>query len=127
MTQSPQYYENSVFSRCNRTELYQLCGQAGIVIPPNASKQAMIEALDGLHDPKLEDTKHPINSCRYALIEFVRDHWQQLHTQITCPMKDLPVNPKPCFSCVDQQVMACWVTNKTNEDKFEKYRLKVIA
>jgi hypothetical protein len=85
----------------------------------------MIAYLQGDEEvPLLYDEDHSIHCYRHALIDFVRDYWKKLATQITCPMKDLPTNPRPCFGCLDTQVIACIVNNKENEKLIESYRLK---
>jgi hypothetical protein len=68
-------------------------------------------------DLEVDETQQPIDRYRLALIGFVTEHWQKIQTQITCPMRELPTNPRPCFGCLDTQVMACVVTNRDNEPK----------
>jgi hypothetical protein len=115
---------SSAFDRCNRTELYQLCVRAEIPVRPNETREAMIAYLNGEKEPVLQDEKdHAIHSWRHGIIRFVDEYWKQIETQLDCPVRKLrdPNNPdpRPCFGCLDTQVIACIVDNEENEPLIE--------
>jgi len=123
---------SSIFSRCNHTELYQLCINAHLRVGPNDAKETMIAYLEGEAEPPeaSEEEYNIVHSWRGGLIRFAEDFWKHIATQITCPMKDLKStthpNPKPCYGCLDQQVIACVVSNSHNEKEIEHRRLNVV-
>lgn len=41
---------------------------------------------------------------------FVNDFWPKLQSQIECPAKSR--DPRACYECPDQQVIACLVKNE---------------
>ena len=65
--------------------------------------------------PELDEWSHPIDSWRHGIIGFLSDHWSTLEPQIKCPAKNLrhPThpNPRPCFGCLDTQVISCVARN----------------
>jgi hypothetical protein len=76
----------------------------------------MISYLTGETDPPaLDESTHPIDAWRHGIIGFLLDHWAQLQPQIKCPAKDLRSttnhNPRPCFGCLDAQVITCVAQN----------------
>lgn len=104
------------FQALNRTELYQTCRRAGINVPPDAQRDDLIAYLTGQLEPEgVTEWTHVIDSWRHGIIGFLNDHWATLEPQIKCPAKNLrhPThpNPRPCFGCLDMQVMACVVRN----------------
>jgi hypothetical protein len=111
----------TVFAALNQTELYQLCRGAGLPVRPDATREHIIRTLEGL-EPPMEEAEHPIDQYRLALIGFVKANWERIQTQITCPMRELPTNPRPCFGCPDSRVIACMVDNRNNADKIVKYK-----
>ncbi len=121
---TPSATSSNLFAALNRTELYQLCRQAGLTVEPGASREKMVQLLEGTETAVLAEDQHSINRYRLALIGFVSANWERIQTQITCPMKELPTNPKPCFGCTDTRVLACMVDNRANADKIEKYKPK---
>lgn len=109
---------------CNRTELYQLCRRAGITAHPATPRHTLISYLTGDEEPLSED--HPIDSWRHGIIGFIQEYWSMLETQLVCPAKDLRhpenPNPRPCFGCVDAQVITCVVDNAENEHLIQLHR-----
>lgn len=118
LTQSPS--SSTPYETLNRTELYQLCRRAGLTVAPDATRERMVALLWGEEEAGVE-TEHPVDRYRLALIGFVSANWEKIQTQITCPMRDLPTNPRPCFGCTDTRVLACMVDNHANKDKIEKH------
>lgn len=108
------------FYRCNKTELYQLCRDAGIPVHPGATKDTMIGLLTGELDPG--EVEHPIDSWREGLTGFVFEYWKRLEPQLTCPIKSK--DPTSCWGCLDTQVMTCVVQNPTNEHRIQLHRKK---
>lgn len=103
---------NSSLGRLNRTELYQMCRGAGVNVTPSATREELIAFLTGEAEPQgVNEATHPIDSWRHGIIGFLGDHWSTLEPQIKCPAKNLrhPTNPnpRPCFGCLDAQVIAC--------------------
>lgn len=123
---------SSIFSRANHTELHQLCLNAGLRVGPNDAKETMIAYLEGEAEPPeaSEEEYNVVNAWRGGLIRFAEAFWKHIATQITCPMKDLKSeahpNPKPCYGCLDQQVIACVVSNAENEKRINNFRLNVV-
>jgi hypothetical protein len=119
---------STLFDRCNHTELYQLCNRVGIPVRPNEARETMIALLEGEQEPvPLDEADHPIHTWRHGLINFARDYWKQIESQVDCPVrkifdKDNP-DPRPCFGCTDTQVIACVIGNSTNESLVEARRL----
>ena len=111
------------FESFNRTELYQLCRKAGMVVDPTTSKKYLAMYLSGeLAPPALTKERHTVDSWRYALIDFMSDYWSVLQAQLKCPAKNMK-NPdpekevkEPCFGCPDAAVMRC-VSTIMYEDK----------
>lgn len=120
MTQSDPLSKE--FEALNHTELYQLCRAAGLTVTPATGRDRLVELLLGVGEPNLAEAQHPIDRYRLALIGFVGANWERIQTQITCPMRELPTNPRPCFGCLDSHVVSCLVDNRANLDKIEKYK-----
>lgn len=101
---------HSIFQAYNRTELYQLCRKAGLAVQPSWEKDHYIAALLGA---ELPTAANAIDDLRDSLIMFIDEYWSTLQAQLKCPAKNLhspdptKVNSKPCYSCVDMQVVAC--------------------
>jgi len=117
------------FAKFNRTELYQTCLRVGIQVLPSATNEEMIAYLEGeAEPPEIPEPHHPLHIHRLGLIDFVADHWKELETQLVCPMKMLKhptkPDPRPCFKCIDVQVLTCLVSNQENEPLIDRYRLK---
>jgi hypothetical protein len=109
------------FSRCNETELYQLCRRAGVRVHPSATKVELISYLLGENEPPpLSEAAHPIDSWRHGLTGFVFAHWARLEPQLTCPIKSK--DPRSCWGCLDTQVIACVSQNPQNEHLIELHR-----
>ena len=118
----------SPYERFNRTELYQTCMRAGILVRPNEATVDMIAYLEGWKEPPTyTEANHAIHSWRNALIAFFHEYWRRIETQITCPARHLKdkVNPntRPCYGCTDMQVIACVVDLKNNEPFVLKHKL----
>lgn len=98
----PYEYVCEQLSRCNRTELYQMCRRRGLGAEPSASKDELIKLF--LSDtPSV--TSNVFDSWRHGLTGFVFEHWKVLEPQLTCPIRSK--NPKSCWGCLDTQVIAC--------------------
>jgi len=100
----------------NHTELYQTCRRVGLNVRPNATIPQLIAYIMGDEvPPPLDEATHPIDSWRHGIIGFLLDHWTTLEPQIKCPAKNLrhPTEPnlRPCFGCVDAQVITCVTQN----------------
>ncbi len=100
----------------NHTELYQTCLRAGFKVHPGSDRGFFIAVLMGEEQATpIDEESHPIDSWRIGIIEFLREHWAVVEPQLTCPAKNLghPTNPnpRPCFGCVDAQVIECVTKN----------------
>ena len=120
---------SSPFDHCNHTELYQLCVRAQIPVLPNESREMMISYLEGESEPVLQkEGDHPIHAWRNGIIRFVDDYWKQIETQLDCPVRKLRdlehPDLRPCFGCIDTQVIACIVDNEDNERLIEERKKK---
>jgi len=114
------FYNNSELHALNHTELYQRCRAIGIKVHPRSTREELITYLLGEAETLIyDDASHPLDSLRRGIISFLEDYWATLAPQVKCPAKMLrhPItpNPKPCFGCVDTQVIACIVKNTKNE------------
>lgn len=118
----------SVYERFNRTELYQTCVQAGILVRPNEATVEMIAYLEGWKEPP-HYTKEDLvlHGWRDAFIAFFHEYWRRIETQISCPARHLKdkvnPNPNPCYGCNDMQVIACIVDLQENEPLVQVHRL----
>ncbi len=109
------------FSRCNETELYQLCQRAKIRVHPSATKIELISYLTGEQEPPpLRENEHPFDSWRQGLTGFVFEYWERLEPQLTCPIKSK--DPRSCWGCLDAQVITCIIQNPKNEHLIELHR-----
>lgn len=106
-----------IYQCCNHTELYQLCRDLGLNVPPEADRQQLM-AFHMMGAPK--GTVNTLDGWRNGIAGFVLDHWKVLQNQIMCPLRSK--DPKSCFGCLDTQVVACVVSNPTNEHNIERYR-----
>lgn len=93
---------DDLLQNCNRTELYQLCQKAGLVVSPKLSREALAKTLTGDIE---EAEENPLDPWRHGLAAFVLRHWTVLQNQITCPLQSK--DPLSCFGCLDTQVIAC--------------------
>lgn len=106
----------------NRTELYQACRRAGISVPASATRNELIAFLYGEGDeaPNVTDT------WREGIIGFLNEYWSMLEAQLKCPAKNLrhPTNPnpKPCYGCVDAQVIMCVINDQKVEQLIQLHR-----
>jgi hypothetical protein len=107
-----QTSSDSSWELCNHTELYQLCRRVGLSPLPSYSREQLIALLEGTEEE--ERVWHPVDSYRDAIKCFIDDFRPKLQSQLTCPAKD-PMDPRPCFKCVDAQVFAFLVNNETCE------------
>ena len=98
------------WARVNDTELYQICRKAGLDVLPRDSREHLIALLEGYEEQSMPENYHPIDTLRDALMAFVIDHWSKIQSQVTCPAKTC--DPRACYGCVDQQVVACFVKNQ---------------
>jgi hypothetical protein len=105
------------FSRCNHTELFQLCLRSGINVVPSATKEQLIAYLT-IEEPPPEASQ--IDMWRRGLTGFVFQYWSRLEPQLTCPIRSK--DPKSCWGCLDAQVIACVVQNPKNEHLIELHR-----
>lgn len=110
----PDSIPDEVFADINRTELYQLCRQAGLHVHPAWDRLKLVRALQDRLAPEDLSFEHPVDSIRDALIAFIDQHWRTLRPQLKCPAKDLKNpdlskrNERPCFGCSDMQVTTCF-------------------
>ncbi len=121
-------FESYGLDALNHTELYQKCIRASLVVHPRSTREEMIGYLTGaLVSPLMEEIDHPIHQWRYGIIGFLTEYWQTLAPQIKCPAKMLhhpqTPDPRPCFGCIDTQVIACaCVLNGKNEKLISLHR-----
>lgn len=120
--------QHSPFEAYNHTELYQTCIGAGILVRPNESREVMISLLEGEQEPpEMTEGDHVFHNWRHGIINFLLDRWRAVETQIMCPARQLkdPVNPnpRPCFGCLDAQVIHCLVDNPANVNLIAAHRL----
>lgn len=120
--------QRSPFEAYNHTELYQTCLHAGILVRPNESREEMIAFIEGWKEPPaLTEADHVFHTWRHGIIGFINEYWRRLETQLTCPARMLKhpttPNPKPCFGCLDTQVVYCLVNNIVNAKFIEAHRL----
>lgn len=112
---SPRLLE--ALARCNRTELYQLCKQAGYTPATGATRDELIDQLSGRIDLPTKTTE--IDRWRQGLKGFVEQHWSILQPQLTCPIrKDI----NACNGCLDTQVVACVVEQRECESLIQLHR-----
>lgn len=119
----------SVFDGYNQTELLQACARARINVVPSTAREQLISYLDGeVEPPDTKEIDNIFHSWRYGIIGFLNDHWREIESQITCPARDLRSttnpNPKPCFGCLDTQVVSCLIENSKYIPLIESHRLK---
>ena len=100
---------SALTTRCNHTELHQLCVAAGLVVSPAFSKEELAKQLLGVSEDAVEN---PLDPWRHALAGFVLKHWQELQNQVTCPLQSK--DPLSCFGCLDAQVVSCLNVNKSH-------------
>ncbi len=112
----------------NRTELYQLCRKAGLIIHPATPREYMMKYLSGeLTPPLMTEVNHPVDMWRHGIIGFLLEYWGRIHAQLKCPAKNLrhpdeaKRDARPCFGCLDQQVMTCVVSNAKHEHIIRKH------
>jgi hypothetical protein len=109
-----------IYRECNRTELYQLCKDLGLTVPPHASREELMYMhLCGTSELEPGMLSNIFDEWRRALAAFVLEHWSRLQNQITCPLQSK--DPMSCFGCLDTQVVACIVANPSNEFQIERY------
>ena len=109
------------FDKLNSTELYQLCIGAGLKVEPAADRELMVRMLEGLEE---KEYQNPVDRYRLGLIGFATEYWDKIQTQIMCPMRSLPTNPKPCFGCLDTKAVSCVVNNRENERHINRHMPK---
>jgi hypothetical protein len=108
MTLSDMSNDTELLSRCNCTELYQICRRLGLSVQPATNKEQMIRILLGEEPPP--DCKNEADSWRDAIMDFLLDHWQTVRGLLDCPAKS--GDSMSCYKCLDQQVVSCLVENK---------------
>jgi hypothetical protein len=104
---------------CNRTELFQMCQEAGLKPLPKHGINELMLMLVGEHQHNPDDF-NDIDSWRHGLAGFVLDHWKVLQNQLKCPLKSQ--DPLSCFGCLDAQVICCITTNSNNLVQIRRYR-----
>ena len=113
----------ALFEPVNRTELYQLCKQAGIEVPTGKTRGFYARALLIGRQASVQDPDSlPINSWRVAISTFVKQHWRELQGLITCPIGSGDF--RSCWDCLDTQVLACVQTNHANRAELVTLRKK---
>lgn len=118
----------SAYDRYNYTELYQMCIRARLPVRPNTARIDLVAYLEGeAEPPDVDENDNIFNSWRTAFIDFLLEHWKKIETQITCPARHLKdpknPNPRPCFGCIDTQVVTCLIQNHDAESLVNAYRL----
>lgn len=124
------------YDACNRTELYQLCSRAGIMLSPATPREKMVSYLLGEDEPP--PAEHAIHVWRNGLIGLVQDYWAGIEAQLRCPAKELgppagmgdppkpdPSNPQAplaCYRCIDTRVISCLVENSSHEALIQLHR-----
>lgn len=109
--------ESAGLRACNRTELYQMCQQAGLnPVPANTREELMALIIIGTQPEMVND----LDSWRHGLAGYVLDHWRVLQNQIKCPLKSQ--DPLSCFGCLDTKVTCCLASNESNLISIRKYR-----
>jgi len=101
----PELY--SALSRCNRTELIQLCEKAGVGIHPNMPTEDILLTFLG-DKPEVEN---PMNIWRDAIMGFILANWERIRPQLRCPASSQ--DPKACYECSDMRVVACLTTSSS--------------
>ena len=99
-----------------------MCRNAGVNVLPSSTREELIAYLVGEAFPQgVDEATHPIDAWRHGIIGFLGDHWSTLEPQIKCPAKNLrhPVNPnpRPCFGCLDAQVITCVAQNDSDVER----------
>lgn len=107
------------FAPCNRTELYQICRRNGIFVPPNTSRDDMVEYILGTKEPP--EVGHPIDAWRHGIMGVIIEHADVVQATLNCPAKTL--DPLACFQCTDTQVMSCVLQNPNDEHLIATRRL----
>lgn len=120
--------QHSPFEAYNHTELYQTCINAGILVRPNEVREEMIAYLEGWKEPPpITDADNVFHTWRHGIIGFLNEYWRRVETQLMCPARMMKhptnPNPKPCFGCLDTQVVHCLVNNLENAKFIEAHRL----
>lgn len=111
----------ALFERLNHTELYQIAREAGFVVMPNLSREALIRIIiRDVEPPPIPE--HSVDEWRRAIMLFIIDHRKRLETQLDCPAKSF--HPDACFSCVDAQVVSCLTSNASNIHLIQLHRKK---
>jgi len=98
----------ALFARLNHTELYQIAREAGHVVMPNLTREALIRII--IYDrsaPNIDEQS--FDEWRWAIMRFIIDHRKRLETQISCPARSFKEDA--CFGCVDAQVVSCLADN----------------
>jgi hypothetical protein len=137
MQTTPFGDDRETYSRFNQTELYQMCRRVGLIVPPNASKNELIEYYLGRAVPP--EFVHPVDSLRWGLVHLVREFYRRLETQLDCPAKVLGtpiapgdpdvddlIHPKACFTCEDAKVLSC-VNENDGQEKLIQLRRKDVV
>ena len=125
---------SSQLQACNRTELYQLCRNAGMVIHPGSPREWLLGYLTGeLEPPPMQEDEHPIDKWRLAFISFLGDYWDKIHPQLRCHARNFrhydpaQCDTRPCFKCPDAKVMMCVAENSANIEVIRRYLPKEVS
>jgi hypothetical protein len=110
--------EASIFSRLNRTEIYQLARRAGIAVSPRQTTPQLVAALLSTSN---EVIPNPYDDLRAAVFAFVEENWVKVKSQLACPAK--AKHPKACYGCVDAKAVHCVV----GSPNMERYLIRVRA
>jgi hypothetical protein len=128
MQSQTQWTPTYQLQRLNRTELYQLCMKAELLVHPASPKEHLIKCLTGEYlPPPWTEEDHPAHRWRFAIINFISEYWSGLHAQLRCPARNLrnpdpeQQDPRPCFKCMDHQVLSCVADNRKYEDKLRRH------
>jgi hypothetical protein len=102
-----------LFERLNHTELFQIARRAGHNVFPNLAREALIQII--ISEEQVQAPLNDIDATRFAIMRFIIDHRKKLETQISCPAKSFKEDA--CFTCVDAQVLSCFINNGANNQR----------
>jgi hypothetical protein len=103
----------TLFERCNHSELLQIARRAGHNVFPNLAREVLIQII--IEEEPTQAPLHDIDATRVAIMRFIIDHRKKLETQISCPAKSFKEDA--CFGCVDAQVLSCFISNGANNQR----------
>jgi hypothetical protein len=91
----------------------------GLNPPPSASRRELCDLLLGFTESST--TESEIDLWRKGLKGFVKERWQTLQPQLTCPIRH---DIDACKGCLDTQVVTCVVEQRHYEPFIQLHRKK---